>query len=460
MNSLSLLILDGKTHLLEDIQRILPVEDIFTYKSTTAYDAIRVVNENPIDIVIVGVDESTRQCQHFFQLLNSGHNNDIDILILDRNNGLKNSPLNHAGKGAVIRLTHPFGWDDVRKSIENMMGYVNFQNRLRQLENNYEEFSREIRKKNGLQIVGTSKAIKAIASQILLVSQADETSVMITGESGTGKELVARGIHTLSSRCNQHFHAVNCSAIPESLFESEFFGYRKGAFTGAIEKSTGWFEMADKGTLFLDEITELPVAMQSKFLRVLDDKMIQKIGSHEEICVNVRIISASNQAHEKLHNNTILRKDLFHRLNAFHIHVPPLRERKQDIPVLLDHFVHQISRKLNKPPKPVCDKALEKLTAYSFPGNVRELRNLVECAVIVSQEPKLKLNHFNFESEPKSGSSPAPLHDEGYDLANLEKLIIEEALTKSHNIKTRAAALLNISRQALDRKIAKLGISV
>jgi DNA-binding NtrC family response regulator len=457
MNNLRLLVLDGKTALLEDIQRVLPGEDIFTFRSTTASDAARIVNENPIDIVIVGVEESTRQCRNFFSLLNSRHS-DVDILILDRNNGLKGFPLDRKGR-EVVRLTNSFGLDDVRKSLENTLSYMNYKNRLSQLDENFEEFTREILKKKGIQIVGASKAIKVIASQIMLVSKAEDTSVMITGESGTGKELVARGIHGMSSRSNHHFHAVNCSAIPESLFESEFFGYRKGAFTGAVEKSTGWFEMANKGTLFLDEITELPVSMQSKFLRVLDDKVIQKIGSHEEVSVNLRIISASNQEVQKLQNNTVLRKDLYHRLNAFHIHVPPLRERKQDIPVLLDHFIHEFSKKLNKHPKPVCDKALDKLMAYSFPGNVRELRNLVEGAVILSQESKLTLNHFCLEIELKPEPTPVAHHDDNYDLSNLEKLLIVEALSKTSYVKTKAAKLLNISRQALDRKITKLGIT-
>jgi len=264
----------------------------------------------------------------------------------------------------------------------------------------------------------------------------------------------------MSARSAHHFHAVNCSAIPESLFESEFFGYRKGAFTGAIEKSTGWFEMADKGTLFLDEVTELPMAMQSKFLRVLDDKVIQKIGSHQEISVNLRIISASNQDPEKLQNNSILRKDIFHRLNTFHIHIPPLRERKEDIPALLEHFITTISKKLNKSPKPVCDKVFEKLMQYAFPGNVRELRNMVESAVILSQEPKLKLNHFCLDSQSKPENLPVVSRDRTFNLAAIESNIISEALNMANFNKSRAATLLNISRQSLDRKIFKLGIKV
>lgn len=246
----------------------------------------------------------------------------------------------------------------------------------------------EIEKKGGHQIIGNSKQIKSIASLILLITKSDDTSVLITGESGTGKELVARAIHTLSRCYKKIFYAVNCAAIPESLFESEFFGYGKGAFTGAAEKSTGWFELANNGTLFLDEITELPKTMQTKFLRILDDKVIQKIGSHQEIKVNLRIISASNQDPEKLSNNSVLRKDLFHRLNTIHIHIPPLRERKEDIPVLIDHFIKEESNKLHKPLKPVSELSLERLMHYSFPGN-RELRNMIENAVLLCQGPKI-----------------------------------------------------------------------
>jgi len=451
--------LDGKTRLLEDIQRIMPEKDVFTFGSATANDAMRVMNEYPIDIVVLEVEDSTRQWQQFIKLLDSNHT-DVDILVLDKTTGLKPSKFERISREKITRLSSPFGWDDVRKSIENMSAYADFQCRLNQLNKNFEQFSQEIIKKSGLQIVGNSKAIKSIASQILMVSRAPDTSVLITGESGTGKELVARGIHTISRRSNQHFYAVNCSAIPESLFESEFFGYKKGAFTGAAEKSTGWFELADKGTLFLDEITELPMPMQSKFLRVLDDKMIQKIGSHEEIRVDVRIISASNQEIDKLQNEIVLRKDLYHRLNTFHIHVPPLRERKEDIPVLLDHFISQISKKMNQHPKHVSEKVLEKLMSYSFPGNVRELRNMVECAVILCQEPGLKLNHFIFESETTSELLRDPCQDKTFNLAEIEKQIISEALTKTRFVKTKAAALLNISRQALDRKIVKLGIKL
>ncbi len=459
MNRLRLLVLDGKTMLLEDLKRILPPKDFLSFETKATSDAMRIVNENPIDIVVVEVEDSAGQRPQFIQSLNAKHP-EIDILILDRYDGLKHLPLGRAGSGEVIRLSKSFGWDDVKKSIEKTTSYLSHNERYRQLDENFTQFCHEIEKREGHQIIGASRAIKSIASLILLVSKSDDTSVMITGESGTGKELVARAIHTMSRCHKHHFHAVNCSAIPESLFESEFFGYRKGAFTGAIEKSSGWFEMADNGTLFLDEITELPMSMQSKFLRVLDDKVVQKIGSHQEIKVNLRIISGSNQEMEKMQNNSILRRDLFHRLNTFHIHIPPLRERKEDIPVLLEYFIAQVSKKMNKRPKPVCDDVMEKLMQYSFPGNVRELKNMVESAVILCQEPKIKLSHFCIDTPTELKDVSEPSSEKNFDLATIESSIISDALARTQFNKSRAATLLNISRQSLDRKIAKFGIRV
>jgi transcriptional regulator with PAS, ATPase and Fis domain len=192
---------------------------------------------------------------------------------------------------------------------------------------NYSLVSKELKEKFGNNIIGKSKEIKNVLNLMAKVAKAGNTSVLITGESGTGKELVARGIHSLSVRKDHYFYAVNCSAVPENLFESSFFGHKKGAFTGANEDKKGWFEIASSGTLFLDEIGDMPAAQQSKFLRVLEEKKIRKVGSHIEIPVDVRIIAATNKDAKKLVANNILRSDLYHRLSSFEIHIPPLRER-------------------------------------------------------------------------------------------------------------------------------------
>jgi transcriptional regulator with PAS, ATPase and Fis domain len=307
--------------------------------------------------------------------------------------------------------------------------------------------------------VGISSSIKTITSLILLVAQSEDTSVLITGESGTGKELVARAIHTISNRGKHPFCAVNCSAIPDTLFESEFFGYRKGAFTGALEKSMGWFELANLGTLFLDEITEIPLSMQSKFLRVLDDKIINKIGSHQEVRLNLRVTAATNQNINSLLDSNCFREDLFHRLNSFNIHVPPLRERKEDIPVLLDHFVGSISKKLNKVIHGIEKNVIEKLMNYSFPGNVRELKNMVERSVIMSQNGMISPDQFIIENNNSPLIKPHSDSVRIFNLQEIEKNTILGALKEANFNKSHAAKLLSISRQALDRKITKFDIT-
>jgi transcriptional regulator with PAS, ATPase and Fis domain len=220
----------------------------------------------------------------------------------------------------------------------------------------------------------------------------------------------------------------------------------------------GWFELANHGTLFLDEISELPLCMQSKFLRVLDDKTISKIGSHQELRLNLRIISATNQDIHLLMDKNIFRKDLFHRLDSFHIHIPPLRERKEDIPLLMDHFLINISSKLKKSIKGIEKHAMEYLMDYPFPGNVRELKNIAERAVIMAQDGMIKEKHIAMENGFLSKSKTNSESEKLFPLQVIEKNIISQALKEANNNKSKTARLLGISRQALDRKITKLQI--
>ena len=453
---LQLLVMSGKMTSLEDIKMVFPDEDISISKARTISEVRYIVNNRPINFLLFEIGDFI-QNQDFLKQLTDDYP-DVEICVLDRNDKSDQTLVDADIRCKFIQLSKSVYWDEEHKSIEIAKNKLNHKETPSKLDKNFEQFCEDIKVRGGLPIIGISKQIKSIASLILMISKSDDTPVLITGESGTGKELVARAIHCLSKCYKKNFYAVNCAAIPESLFESEFFGYGKGAFTGAAEKSTGWFELANNGTLFLDEISELPKAAQSKFLRILDDKIIQKIGSHQEIKVTLRIISASNQDPEILQNNSILRKDLFYRLNTIHIHIPPLRERKDDIPPLVDYFIQQISKKLNKPQKPICEKSLERLMEYSFPGNVRELRNMIENAVILSKDSKIKLDHFHLSSHSKNNSSTVVSPEKNYNLAALESHLIFEALNKTQFNKSRAAALLKISRQSLDRKITKLGI--
>jgi transcriptional regulator with PAS, ATPase and Fis domain len=301
--------------------------------------------------------------------------------------------------------------------------------------------------------------MKKVISMMSKVANVENTTVLITGESGTGKELVARGIHYMSSRNKQYFHSVNCSAIPESLFESEFFGHKKGSFTGAVESKAGWFEIANKGTLFLDEIGDMPLSQQAKLLRILEERKVSRVGSHEKINVDVRVIAASNQELMKMSQDKSFRLDLYHRISSFIIDLPPLRERREDISLLLKYFIDFYASNLGKEIKKV-DPAIEKeLLKYPFPGNIRELRNLVERAIIISEKGTLMLDDFQIgKTEPTQESVLQAPSEDIWDLEVAERRLISRALERSNNNKSKAADLLNISWQSLDRRMKKFDI--
>ena len=306
-------------------------------------------------------------------------------------------------------------------------------------------------------IVAESYAMKQVADIAIRVAGSSST-VLITGESGTGKELIARLIHEKSQRKNGPFVAVNLAAIPESLIESELFGYEKGAFTGADREKPGLTERAHGGTLFLDEIGELPLPLQVKLLRVIEEKEIQRLGGLRPKKVDFRLLTATNRDLEEMVKAGTFRDDLFYRINVIHIHIPPLRERKEDIPYLLEHFLKIYSAREAKKIKGFTREAYELLLRYHYPGNVRELENIVERAVVLSQgeyitteELPLSLRKEIFPQEQEFLSL-----DERIEA--IERSIILEALKRNNWVKTRAARELGISERVLRYRIQKLGI--
>jgi transcriptional regulator with PAS, ATPase and Fis domain len=316
---------------------------------------------------------------------------------------------------------------------------------------------REVNKELGSTIIGKSTDIKNIKEQMQMVAQTPDTSVLIIGESGTGKELVARGIHDLSGRNEEIFGAVNMSAIPETLFESEFFGHKKGSFTGAIADRAGWFETTNKGTLFLDEIGEMTRSLQVKLLRVLEDQSFIKLGAQLERKFDIRIISATNKSIEELTNGKSFRTDLFHRLGVFIINVPPLRERKEDIPELVDYFFKMHLKKTGKKIEKIHPEVYPFLKEYAFPGNIRELKNLLERAVIVCQGDQLLTKYFNSIYLIPINEN---IREQIYDLREIEKRAIIKALQKVNYNKAEAARLLNLEWNALYRRIQKYDIEL
>src|ERR687884_919301 len=305
------------------------------------------------------------------------------------------------------------------------------------------------------ELVGKSEPMRQIYALIEQVAPSS-ASVLITGESGTGKELVSRTIHNLSPRKNSAFVAINCSAIPETLMESELFGHERGAFTGAAARRLGCFELADGGTLLLDEISEMPVSLQAKLLRVLEDRRIRRLGGSQELPVDVRVLAATNRDPQGAVRQGSFREDLLYRLNVITIELPPLRKRKEDIPLLAQHLVAQLAERHGRPAKLLSPAAVEALQSHSWPGNVRELRNVIERAVIICSGEVIERHHlapYPLEQRARVRSEDTVTFPVGTPIEEVERRMILRTLHKTDNNKTRAAELLQISLKTLHNKL-------
>jgi DNA-binding NtrC family response regulator len=362
-------------------------------------------------------------------------------------------------KGAADFLKKPFKTADIWVAIERTRKFSELSTHLSQYKKRSRLLTDVVNNELGNTIIGKSSSITEIKQQILMVANTPDTSVMITGESGTGKELVARAIHNLSSRKDELFCAVNMSAVPESLFESEFFGHKKGSFTGALSDKAGWFESANGGTLFFDEIGEMSMNLQVKLLRVLEDRRFTRVGTQDDQMFDVRIIAATNKTDEDMSSGKSLRIDLYHRLSTFIIALPPLRERTGDIPELVDYFFNSLSKKLGKHISGIHKDVYDLLGSYSFPGNIRELKNIMERALIICQSDQITPSHFISVNSAGKSFAQAPQTDT-FDLTELEKQTILRALRKVNFNKAEAARLLNIEWNALYRRIQKHNIEL
>jgi DNA-binding NtrC family response regulator len=308
-------------------------------------------------------------------------------------------------------------------------------------------------------LVGKSRAMQEVYRLIELAAPTS-APVLVSGESGTGKELVAHILHELSPRSQKAFVAVNCSAIPETLLESEIFGHERGAFTGAMERRIGCFELAHEGTIFLDEIAEMSPSTQAKFLRILEDGTVRRLGGKAEIKVDTRVLAATNKDPLKAIADGNLREDLYYRLNVFCISLPPLRERRDDISLLLQAFIEELNTKYEKQIKAVDEAALRVLMRYAWPGNVRELRNTVERAVIACKTDLITARHLppGLTSRAREEGSDSISIPVGITLEEAEKNLIRETLGSVNNNKTKAAEILGISLKTLHNKLHRYGV--
>ena len=357
--------------------------------------------------------------------------------------------------GAYDYVTKPIDTNRLRAILQNASALLGTRVEL-------EVTRRKLRDTGSLGcLVGASKKMQEIFRLIELVAPST-ASVLITGASGTGKELVARTIHELSPRRSKPFVPINCAAIPETLIESEIFCHEKGAFTGALERRTGCFELAEGGTLLLDEIGEMPVSTQAKLLRVLEDRKLRRLGSRVETTVDVRVLAATNKVPEEAVARGELRNDLYYRLNVFNIHMPPLHEHKDDIPALVDSLLKDMSAKHGRKVAAVSEAVFNLFRNYSWPGNVRELRNTLERAVIVCDGAVIETRHlppgFGQTAVRSSSEDPDAVHlGVGTTVEEAERLLILKTLESTSNNKTRAAEILGISLKTLHNKLKEYG---
>lgn len=327
--------------------------------------------------------------------------------------------------------------------------------------NNLAVLQRQLRDAGRLgELVGASKPMQEVM-RVIEMAGPSSASVLITGETGSGKEIVARTIHKLSPRSAAPFVAINCSAIPETLMESEIFGHERGAFTGAAERRIGCFELADGGTLLLDEIGEMPAPTQAKLLRVLEDRKVRRLGSKTETPVDVRVLAATNKDPEQAVANAQLRQDLYFRLNVFHIHLPPLREHKEDIPLLSEHILRDINSKHGKNVRGIGAEVLDIFMSHTWPGNIRELRNVLERAAIMSEKDLISRSSLPGEFGKLPSKSPSDLSSIKFPVGTtvdaMEKELILQTLQATGNNKTRAAELLGVSLKTLHNKLKEYG---
>ncbi len=397
------------------------------------------------DLVISDVMMPGMTGLELLEILKTGEPHRPVVLITAH--GTVDSAVEALKRGALDFLTKPLDYDKLEAVLETARTDISQRKVRRRLESVLDNGA-------GLGLlVGRSKPMRNVYKMLRMLG-ASEASAIITGESGTGKELAAQTMHALSDRADQPFVAVNTAAIPETLTESELFGHEKGAFTGALRSRAGYFEQADGGTLFLDEISEMPMAVQTKLLRVLEDGKVRRIGSPRDVEVDVRVVAATNRRPDEAVQQEKLREDVFYRLSVFTIEMPPLRERVEDLPLLTQHFVRQFNSKHRVEVEGISDDALAAMASYRWPGNVRELRNVIERAVILARRGWIEKVHLPpFIRDRKDEATGEVVLPAGSTVADAEKMLILETLKQMDNNKSRAARALGIDVKTIRYKL-------
>ena len=460
-----ILIIDDESFICENVERILGGEGYQVCSAASGSQAREVVLANEIDLALLDLNLGTENGIDVLKALK-----DIDpelLVIIITGYGSVESAVDALKLGAFHYMKKPFKADALRVIVKLALQTQTLKREVRNL-----------KRTDGFlpgrfPMIGASRAFDEVVSQVREIARIPSSTVLITGESGTGKELVARGIHNLSDRREAAFVGINCASLPANLLESELFGHEKGAFTNATSRKPGLFEEAHHGTIFLDEIGEMDMSMQAKLLRVLQERTIRRVGGIKDIAIDVRVIAATNRNLQDKIAGGSFREDLFYRLNVFPIHIPPLRERTDDIPALAAYFLDSFSRSFGRDFREVSSEAAELMKQYAWPGNIREVRNVIERICIMKHGPALLAEHLppeirGISPAPASASSigqpgsKAPLlpADQGLEEAviDFEKSIISRALQQTKGNVLQTASILKIPRGTLRYKMDKYGL--
>jgi DNA-binding NtrC family response regulator len=462
MDKPRVLIVDDEPGVRESLRLILS-DHAETTSAESGEEALELLAERRVDVVLLdiimpGID-GLEALEHIRNLVHPP-----EVIMLTATRTVKTA-VQAMKLGAFDYITKPFDIDEIQLAVERAAERSSLRQEVEGLRR---EVGRRYRFEN---VIGNAEAMRQVLDTVSRVARS-KTTVLVTGESGTGKEVIARAIHFNSPRADRPLVTLNCAAIPDNLLESELFGHERGAFTDAHTRKEGQFENADRGTIFLDEIGEMNSATQAKILRVLEQGTFTRVGSTQEVRVDVRVIAATNRDLHKAMEEGAFRPDLYFRLNVVAIHLPPLRERMDDLPLLIRHFLTAKARDLELPQKPFTNEALDVLMRYDWPGNVRQLENVVERALVLSRGPELGTE--DLPGEVLGGSTLAPAVTVGQSPASampptdktleaavdeLENILIRRALEQADFNQTRAAEILGTTRRILKYKMDKLGIA-
>jgi len=443
-----ILIVEDEPKMLRLLELNLKEQGYTTHTATDAEAGLRLLRQEGADLVLSDLKLPGMDGLEFLEAVKST-NASIPVVLMTAY-GTVETAVEAMKAGASDYVLKPFSMEEIQLILHRELDVRSLREENRSLR---EALGRRYEFKN---IIARGPAMQEVLATVERIAPTNST-VLLGGESGVGKDMIARAIHQHSRRASGPFIKINCTAIPENLLESELFGYEKGAFTGATTAKPGKFELADRGTVFLDEIGDVPGGIQAKLLRVLQEREFERLGGTKTLKVDVRVLAATNQDLRAALEQGTFREDLYYRLNVVPINLPPLREHKEDIPYLADHFIMRFAREAGKKISGITPAAIQRLTDFHWPGNIRELENIIERAVALSNGPVLQVGDIHLDTSPIK-TSTASLLPEGMTLEQYEDEIIQEALRRAGGNKSQAARTLGLSRNALRYRLSKMGV--